>query len=203
MYQKIALTSKKNKVYRIQDGNKSHILKIFTDIKSYDKELEVLNFLNKKGILVPLILKTNENSITLEDLGETTLLSIYEELEKNKDNNYQDIIESLLSWLEGYYKISEAYYGRECILFDMNFRNFIIKNNQIYRIDFEEVTFGKKESDIGKILAFGLTYSPEFTGWKKEFEKDFVEEIHKSGFYDVEKVIVEKDLELAKIKERR
>lgn len=203
MYQKIALVSKKNKVYRIKDGGKSYILKTFTDMKSFNKELEVLSFLNKKGILAPLILNTSEDSITLEDLGETTLLSIYEELEKNNDKNYQDIIENVLSWLESFYKISEAYYGKECILSDMNFRNFIVKNKQIYRIDFEEVNFGKKESDIGKLLAFGLTYKPEQTEWKKEFEKDFVREVIKSGLYDINSVVEERDLELGKINERR
>lgn len=203
MYQKIALVSKKNKVYRIKDGGKSHILKTFTDIKSFNKELEVLSFLNKKDILAPLILNTSEDSITLEDLGETTLLSTYEELEENNDKNYQDIIGNLLSWLESFYKAAETYYGRECILGDMNFRNFIVKNKQIYRIDFEEVTFGKKESDIGKLLAFGETYKPEQTEWKKEFEKDFVGEVIKSGLYDINSVVEERDLELGKINERR
>lgn len=203
MYQKIELTSKKNKVYRIKDGDKSHILKIFTDIKSYNKELEVLKFLNKKGLLVPKILENNGKSIVLEDLGETTLLSIYEELEKNNDNNYQAIIENLLLCLQCFYKAAEDFYGKECILFDMNFRNFIVKNNQIYRIDFEEVTFGKKESDIGKLLAFGLTYSPEFTEWKKEFEQALVLGIIESGVYDMESVEEEKNLELARIRRRR
>ncbi len=203
MYQKIALISKKNKVYRIKDGGKSHILKIFTDTKSLDKELELLKFLYKEDILVPKILNTNKDSITLEDLGETSLLSTYEELEKNNNIKYQGIIESLLSWLERFYKISESYYGKECILFDMNFRNFIVKNRQVYRIDFEEVAFGKKESDIGKLLAFGLTYKPEQTEWKKEFEKAFINEIVRSGLYDLENVIAEKDSELEKIKVRR
>ncbi|MDY0236281.1 MAG: RIO1 family regulatory kinase/ATPase [Gudongella sp.] len=203
MYQEIALTSKKNKVYRIVEVDNTYILKTLRDTKSYDKELEVLKLLNDKGLLVPKILNVNKYSITLEDLGEVTLLSIYEKLENNNDKNYQHIIESLLSWLDNFYKVAEDYYRRECVLSDMNFRNFIVKNNRIYRIDFEEVGFGKKEADVGKLLAFGLTYNPEHTEWKKQFEKAFVVEIQKRGLYDMESVIAEKNLELERIKERR
>lgn len=203
MHQKIELTSKRNKVYRIKEGDKSHILKIFTKTESLDKEVQVLRLLNDKGLPVAKILETNESSIILEDLGESTLLSIYEELEKNNDKAYGYLIKEILSWLEGFYKVTQAYYGKECILLDMNFRNFILKEGRIYRIDFEEVTFGKKESDIGKLLAFGLTYNPKETEWKKDFEKDFIKQMENSGLYDVERVIAERDLELEKIKKRR
>lgn len=203
MYQKIALTSKKNKVYRIIEGNKSYILKTFTDSKRFQKELEILKILDEKKILVPRILETNENTLALEDLGEATLLSTYEELEKNGDHNYIYIVESLLLWLQDFYKILEDYYGEKLILVDMNFRNFIVKDNKICRIDFEEVDCGKKESDIGKLLAFGLTYTPEFTSWKKTFAKDFTRVLKESGFYNMESVEMEKKMELERIRVRR
>jgi RIO-like serine/threonine protein kinase len=203
MYQEIALISKKNKVQRVINGDFSYIEKTFRNEKSYNKELEVLKFLNDKDIAVPKILGANKDSISLEDLGEITLLSIYEDLEKNDDKNYQYIIDGLLFFLESFYNISEDYYEAETILSDMNFRNFIIVDRKTYRIDFEEVNFGNKESDIGKLLAFGSTYNPKQTEWKKEFEKTFVIEIAKTGLYDMEIVMEEKELELKRIKKRR
>lgn len=202
MYQEIDLISKKNKVSRIINGDKTHILKTYTKAKNMEKEIEVLKFLNKEDVLAPKILKINEKSIVLEDLGERTLLFAYEEVEKNKED-YRYLIQGILSCLKDFYKISEIYYERECILSDMNFRNFIVKDKQIYRIDFEDVDFGEKESDLGKLLAFGLTYSPEYTNWKKDFEREFILAIEASGIYDMESVIAEENLELERIRKRR
>lgn len=56
---------------------------------------------------------------------------------------------------------------------DSNLRNFIFSNQQIYGLDFEEMSYGDPMADIGDICFFLLTNSPSFTEAKKLCLKDF------------------------------
>lgn len=203
MYQEIRLQSKKNKVCRIIDDNKSYIVKEFSNIENMGREIDLLKLLKEKECNVADIIKIEDNKLYMEDLGETTLLDWYEEVERINFREYLAIIHELCSWLKDFYRISSKCFSQQYILFDVNFRNFILRDNKIYGIDFEEACNGKIEVDAGRLIAFALTYNPVFTNWKEKFAIILLDTLSCELNIDKELIIREKDRELEQIRLRR
>ena len=174
MHQEIKLTSKRNRVLRIDEGDKSYISKKFFQSADFINEEYFLKILKNGGANVPLILGEGQNLLLLEDLGDETLLKCYENLEKKNSTEYKDIILKLSEWLKTFYRLTLTSFGKQIIINDVNFRNFILYNNGIYGIDFEQASLGKIETDAGKLSAFALTYEPSMTEWKIKFRNELI-----------------------------
>ncbi len=203
MYQKIKLLSKRNDVYRIIDGDRKYISKTFLNLLDMKREADNLNLLKKFDVNVPEILSIENNTVELEDLGDSTLLDWYEQVEIENSYNYKDIIIKLCTWLKEFYEVTFNYYKKSIILSDVNFRNFIIKNGEIYGIDFEQSCEGKIESDLGKIVAYAITYNPIMTEWKLKFADELINTLEIELKVNKKLIIEEKEKELKKIIERR
>jgi len=202
MHKEIKLKSKRNNVFRIVEDEGIYILKKFENHENYIREKEVLSILKKAGINVPSIIKAEENYLYLEDLGEVNFLEWYEEQEKN---NALDIsmVYNLCSWFKDFYSAVFEFYKKQFILYDVNFKNFIICDNKVYGIDFEQVRPGHIEEDAGRLVAFGLTYNPSMTEWKMNFRNIFIDILSNELNIEKEKIISEENKELAAIKKRR
>lgn len=203
MYQKIKLTSKRNQVERIITSDLTFINKTFYSKENLIKEREILILLKSSGVNVPAIIDLNENSLMLEDLGDLTFLRWYENAEKQNLCEYEEMIMKLCIWLKSFYSSSYAYFNKSYILNDVNFRNFLIKDNEVYGIDFELVESGSIETDVGKMLAYALTYNPVMTKWKIKFHDIFVNLLSYELHLDKNLIIEEKCKELELIKKRR
>lgn len=203
MYQEIKLVSKRNLVSRIVNEDRTFISKNFVSIDSFEHECEVLNVLKKAGVNVPNIIKIHEQQLLLEDLGDFTLLSWYENLEKQNSCDYENILYELCLWLKSFYIATKSHYNNSYIISDVNMRNFMIKNNKIFGIDFEQSCFGGIEEDAGKLSAYALTYNPAMTEWKLRFRDKFIKILSKELFINVDLIINEEQKELEVIKKRR
>lgn len=203
MHQKIRLTSKRNQVNRIISEDKSFISKIFYEEESYKKEHELFTILEKSGANVPKILKSFKQELLMEDLGDLTLLSWYENLEKQNSYEYEKMIIKFCSWLKSFYSITYNHFNQSYILFDVNFRNFLINDDEIYGIDFEQSALGSIETDAGKLAAFSLTYDPAFTEWKIRFHDKFIEVLSEELQINKDIILTEEHKELEAIKNRR
>ena len=202
MHKEIKLRSKRNNVFRIVEDEGIYILKKFENHENYIREKEVLSILKKAGINVPSIIKAEENYLYLEDLGEVNFLEWYEEQEKNNALNISMVYE-LCSWFKDFYSAVFEFYKKQFILYDVNFKNFIICDNKVYGIDFEQVRPGHIEEDAGRLVAFGLTYNPSMTEWKMNFRNIFIDILSNELNIEKEKIISEENKELAAIKKRR
>lgn len=203
MYKKIVLISKRNKVYRIIENMDSYIIKIFADDQSMKNELRMLDILKKDGCLVPKVIKISDNSVHLEDLGDVTLLDWFEMEEKMNSIDYLEMINKLADWLQNFYAASFREFGINYVLRDVNFRNFILKNGNIYGIDFEQSAEGDIVEDLGKLAAFALMYSPEKTPWKLRFV-DALTEIFSVRFsIKPEDILTEMNYEINRMEIRR
>lgn len=202
MHKEIKLRSKRNNVFRIVEDEGIYILKKFENHENYIREKEVLSILKKAGINVPSIIKAEENYLYLEDLGEVNFLEWYEEQEKN---NALDIsmVYNLCSWFKDFYSAVFEFYKKQFILYDVNFKNFIICDNKVYGIDFEQVKPGHIEEDAGRLSAFALTYNPSMTEWKMDFRNILINILSNELNIEKEKIISEENKELAAIKKRR
>jgi len=170
---KYRFSSKRNCVCLSKNGPEHLVVKVYaqpgTNLK---KEKEMLLELKKRGVAVPRIVEADHESITMEYLDGPLLLDIFEQQEKLAGSQGKSLAEpvylaihSLCRWLMDFYDAARNIGGEQIILGEVNFRNFIIKE-QIFGIDFEQCRHGQIEEDIGKLCAFALTYSPPFTPWK-------------------------------------
>ncbi|AOT69551.1 RIO1 family regulatory kinase/ATPase [Geosporobacter ferrireducens] len=203
MYQKIRLKSKKNQVYRIIEDDRSFIEKNFIETEKMEKEAEILRTLKKQGCNVPAVLKIYENTLLLEDLGEVTLLDWYGKKEKEGAVDYSEMINRLSQWMKSFYSITYHYYNKSIILRDVNFRNFMIKDDEVYGVDFEDVQAGNIETDAGKLAAFSMTYHPEMTAWKLLFAAELERTLSRELKLDRGLVLQEREKELLRMKSRR
>lgn len=203
MYQEIELISKRNRVLRIKDNGKSYIRKIFSNESSFHTELEVLEKLQEKSYRIPRILETGNNEITFNDLGDVTLLDWLEDAEKNGITQYEDIINDLLALLNELYTLFRQVFNDDLILSDMNFRNFIIFEGKLHRVDFEQVSRGSKSSDLGKLLAFLMNYYPENSNWKKAFRDSLIRILEDDSSMNMSEILIFEQEEIKAMIKRR
>lgn len=203
MHQKIILSSKRNHVQRIISDDSSFVSKLFYDENNFNKEIELLSIMDRSGAKVPKILKSSKQELIMEDLGDFTLLSWYEKLEKQNSYDYEHIIIKLCHWLKNFYSITFGYFKQSYIVFDVNFRNFIIFNSDVYGIDFEQSCVGTIETDAGKLAAFALTYDPSYTEWKLKFHDKLIEILSRELNIKKEAILLEEQKEMDAIKKRR
>jgi hypothetical protein len=105
-------------------------------------------------------------------------------------------------WLDGFYKAMEQITGRRIILWDINLRNFLV-GYKLYGIDFEECREGAYEEDLGRLLAFIVTYAPAFTPYKIEFAREVYNALGSRLDLDRDRVMAETTKEFDAIRDRR
>lgn len=197
------MTSKRNEVQRVIKDNNSYISKTFEQVDDFINEIELLKILKEDGANVPDILEEGHNFLYLKDLGDETLLSRFESMEKLNCSEYKDLILKLSSWLKTFYGITFSRYEKKIILNDVNFRNFIIFENEIYGIDFEQSCPGLIETDAGKLSAYALTYEPSITQWKIDFRNELIDTLSEELNIDRQKIVNEEMKEIKSIENRR
>ena len=124
-----------------------------------------LALLYNNGLAVPRLLSIKDNIIEMEYVNALTLPDLINMWEETPDLKAQErAAGSLVGWLEKYYKImSPETRG------DINGRNFLFDGEKVWGVDFEEPSHATIAEEVGLLLAYILTYSPEFTQIKKAF----------------------------------
>ena len=89
----------------------------------------------------------------------------------------------------------------------MDRRKYLIKvllvDNEIYRVDLEECGPGDMEKDLGRFIAFFLTYDPPYTEWKMSVSSSIKKFCRDTAVIDISKVELETNRELERMAERR
>ncbi len=194
--------SKKNNVFLVktnEPGEKYLVQKIYSCPEKMPGEVEMLCLLKEKGVAVPQIFGTGENYVLLEYLEGPLFLDFFcwqenicgPDRSSLKGPAYQTIY-SLCSWFKSFYTASRAITGRQYIMGDVNFRNFIIRE-KIYGVDLEECREGKIEEDIGNLCAYALTYSPTFSSWKMAMTGKLLQILISE--LDLDKELVKKEIQ--------
>lgn len=142
--------SKKNKVI-LADGI---VVKEFRDPKTLFRECQALKRLRLAGLKVPEVLGVEGNTLKLEFIPGPTYKSLVEKITLEQ-------AKALAEWLSKYHAITGTLRG------DVNLRNFLWSEGACVGVDFEDPPLrGKREIDLGKIIAFTVTYRPPFTKGK-------------------------------------
>jgi hypothetical protein len=172
--------SKKNNVYCINTEQeaftgtgKQFVFKEYNHPQqSLLREANMLEELKRREVAVPHLYYVDNEGIIIEFIEGPLLLDFvcWQENVSGSNNSaiegpvYQAIY-SLCCWFKDFYTAAQDISGKQLIMGDVNFRNFIIRE-KIYGVDFEEYREGRIEEDIGRLCAYALTYTPAFTSWK-------------------------------------
>ncbi|MFO7151800.1 MAG: hypothetical protein DIU66_000985 [Bacillota bacterium] len=202
--------SKKNRVYLVHTraiaGQEQYcILKIFKNTEGLYKESELLEILKGKSVRVPQILRTGSNYLILEYVDGENLTDLIERMENKRlpPESLFPVADSLCEWLKSFYEVLREAFHKNIIMKDVNLRNFIVMDEKIYGIDFEEAGEGSPEEDLGKICAFLLTYEPEYTKSKLELVRYIFDTATKKLNLNPDAIAYEMERELFAIKKRR
>lgn len=189
-----------------QDGY--FVLKIFRGKDRYirkKKEAFFLGSLDRAKIEVPELVFDSSDYMILEYLGEKNLLDLLEVPQKGM--SYLDLLGFFKKALDIIFDFGSTYnktQKRPYILYDINLRNFLIRGQALARIDFESCRTGLIEEDLGRFLAYLVTYYPIFDGIKKRLFKDLYRDIFsRKTQVKKDRLISEIKDELKSIRDRR
>lgn len=203
--------SKKNRVRLIEISADQQMIRLiektFVEAEALKKELSMLSLLHEMEFSVPECLGRFDRVLLYEYLGGMTLCEKLEMAEVceldlfsgsiDRENEITELFKKTIDWLDRlHHKTGLAFY-------DINLRNFIVRDNLIYAIDYEDFSKLKPAVDYGRLLAFILTYKPVFTQWKKTLIQELEDYLDTEIKVDMDEVRLEKEKELAHISERR
>ena len=146
--------SKRNQVF-LRDGL---VVKRFASQEQAVEEAEILFRLYEAGVSVPRVFKQVHNEIIMEYVPGETIPDFLERMGTVRDEVLlRQTAQRLFLWFKNFYA-AVGYERTGEIRGEVNGRNFIIAENRVVSVDFEERAFGKAEQDIGRLLAFIRTY---------------------------------------------
>jgi tRNA A-37 threonylcarbamoyl transferase component Bud32 len=161
------LASKRNRVELIlgDDGTK-YIKKVYSCRDSFENESAALSSLREMGVTVPKILYGAPGVLILEYIDGTSYEELLAQLESKRISPCEGALAALeiCRWLGAYYDATACSRG------DVNLRNFIFTGEKCCGIDFEDTQrAAPPETDMGRIIAFAMSYDPDCTESKAEF----------------------------------
>jgi len=199
--------SRLNSVFLIESLNDKKEKFILKDFENNSDMINAeLNGMKIFENFSPKVYFSDQRYLVHEYIPGNTFLSSYEEAEKT-DSDPELMINSFVEFLKTAYESAPGY-----ILGDINFNNFIIRESKpeisrtlpISFIDYENVKPGEIEEDLGRMMAFALTYDPVFTDWKFGFVAEFIERAVKFLKADKAKMLfyAEKEFEAMNVRRR-
>jgi len=188
--------SKRNNVY-LHDNM---VFKEHKSSKAASLEAEALTSLIQKGVAVPEVIKVESNVLCLEYIEGTPLPDFL--LKQETVSKCSKAADDIVNWFESYYN-AVNYSATSEIRGDVNGRNFIITNNGIVGVDFEDHVYGRMETDLGKLLAYIATYSYDDTCMQKTMENMLTESMIKRFSLSEDMLLADKTKEMKAIIEHR
>jgi len=163
-------------------------------------EASMLKRLFAAGVPVPQLIAQENHIIRMSYLPGETLPDLMTRLEKDADKALLfRAADSLIEWLENFYRAVDA----DEVRGDVNGRNFIWDGQRWWGVDFEERAAGDREEDIGRLLAFVLTYDPPNTPIKISFADRLQKKAVSLFAVDPNVISHYRDLELLVMQSRR
>lgn len=121
------------------------------------QEVLRIQLLHKKGVAVPKVYGTAKNNIILKYVNGTPLPDWLLDKELTT-KELQNVADSLVFWLKSFYK-GVKQNKTKIILEDVNCRNFLVcKDGKICGLDFEGLTRGEKEENVGELITYIKNY---------------------------------------------
>jgi len=191
--------SKRNKVL-LRGGI---VEKHFASIEAASYEAAALERLYAAGVSAPELIVREGCIIKMRYISGETLPDVIARLEKTEDRSaLKQAADEIIRWLGSYYRAVDTDNTGE-IRGDVNGRNFLFDGKRCWGVDFEEPATGVKEQDIGRLVAYVLTYDPPGTTVKKAFADRLLDTAEQTLGADVTVVCHYRDQEQGAMRARR
>lgn len=223
----VRIPSKKNQIYLIKKALPYEIIKVFADQDSFERELYLYKMFSKKDIQYQIrsaqLIDFNptKKTIRLTYLEGDTLLTALENAEKDEDLALaKQLIIELIGWLQSFDQLlqdnltgtdlnklgidQEHLYSKQVIsLNDLNFRNFIIIDDQIFGLDFEQIELTNQITQYATLLAYMLLYNPIASNFKVQLLEEIIIMLASNQDINQDQLLTEIAEQLQIINERR
>jgi RIO-like serine/threonine protein kinase len=166
LIEKNIFKSRRNRVWRVGDVVYKQVLpRANGPDRRAAHEAKTLMRLHGGGVYVPKLISHENGLLAMEYIEAETLADFIESAESGAPRISCDTLaDRLAAWFRAFYNASAP----GCIRGDINCRNFLVlPDGNIAGVDFEDMPPGDREADLGKLLAFILTYRPKYTAYKK------------------------------------
>lgn len=180
--------SKKNMVYLLEDSQTTAVYKLFSDGDNYLKEKNYYQMFQYTNLPVPKMLtyKDANNSILLEYLQDETALDLMEQYEKNLNfSSASQLLTDIFLWLKTFHGLDDIK-SKKLSFYDLNLRNFILRNSKVYGVDFESIQEGDLLSDTAKLIGMYLNYDEKYSIFKNKTVYHFKNYIAKDRYFEIE-----------------
>jgi tRNA A-37 threonylcarbamoyl transferase component Bud32 len=166
--------SRKNRVVKSLRDGQMVVVKTYprADSGVIRKEYMILERCLESGVLAPTPIAMEDNAIVMSYVDgrvlSTVLDSHWVHARPGRSAPEADpvrIAESLGRWLHGFHAAFEFGLRRG----DVNMRNFVLSEDGMYGLDFEEASEGDVIEDLGQACATVLSMDPMFTEEKSAF----------------------------------
>jgi len=195
----IRFKSKQNTVLLCDGVVEKH----FTSAEAAAFEVRELRNLRAAGVRVPEVYALDGALIKMQYIHGETLPDLIARLETSSDTSgVEAAADRIISWLRDFYNAVDTDETGE-IRGDINGRNFVFDDVYCWGVDFEEKIYGAKEKDIGRLLAFVLTYDPPGTPIKTEFADKILQRAVQILKVKPDAVCRQRDLEFEAMMRRR
>lgn len=161
--------SLRNDVDVVELAGETFVRKHYAAQKGLEVETQTLTMLYEAGVRVPALVYAEKDVVLLEHIHGVPFQQYFEQAEQNDlpAEELQLAVEALVAWLNVYYDATD---GK--LRDDINLRNFLYADGVCYGVDFEEpLRPGRRERDMGRMIAFVLAYNPPFTPYKKRLAR--------------------------------
>jgi RIO-like serine/threonine protein kinase len=161
-----------------------------------------LRRLRAVGVRVPQVYALDGAVVKMQYIPGEALPDIIERLDNSDSSGFEAMADGLIGWLGDFYRAADTDSTGE-IRGDVNGRNFLFDGACCWSVDFEERVYGVKEQDIGRLIAFILTYDPPGTPLKTAFADVLLSKAVDSLGVKREEALNLRDLEFQAIRQRR
>ena len=164
-------------------------------------EADMLTYLHCCGVPVPKVYSCAYDLLVMEYIDGITLADFIEQNEAATPKMEAGrLAREILHWFDAFYSAMQ----KGSIRGDVNCRNFLImQHGNIVGVDFETAHSGYREKDLGRLMAYILTYRPEYTPYKIELSDLLLEGFTAHFGLNPKLAILEKGWELDAMNDRR
>lgn len=147
------LSSKDKKVYKVKKDNQYYILKEYCDEQTALKELNIVKKVAMTGY-APMVIEHEQNKVVYEYIEGETLHDAFRTATMTDDKQAMEMLASRLSIF-----LQIIYSFTNCVMKDIDFKNYIIKDGRILGVDFSKVDNGMPYEDIASAISYALLNS--------------------------------------------
>jgi tRNA A-37 threonylcarbamoyl transferase component Bud32 len=150
--------------------NQICVKKCFSSNTSFEKEVWVYENVRNEAVNIPKLMKQypDQKCTIIEYIDGELLLDVLDSYETRNDiKGSKNLLIELIEWVISFNSM-DILVKSNLKQTDVNFRNFIISNGELYGFDFESVESVKSYSIIEHVLATYLLYDPKYSKHKKQ-----------------------------------